>query len=82
MSAKIDAIIAERNKLSAKLRAVNTEKFKLQCRLDKLTHRLCKATGLYLPGVMLWPQTRFVGKDDSNVEPAYPHRATYSSPTI
>ena len=53
MSDRIDRIIGEREKLSRELQAVNAARFKLECRLDKLTHQLCEATGLYLPGGML-----------------------------
>ena len=42
MSAKIDRIIAERNKLSAALREVNAERFKLECKLDKLTNSVMR----------------------------------------
>jgi hypothetical protein len=59
MSAKIDRIIAERNKLSAELREVNAERFKLQCRLDKLTTRLCDVIGLRLPGDVVSPPDLF-----------------------
>ena len=59
MSKRIDAIIAERNKLSAELRDVNAERFRLQCRLDKLTTRLCDAIGLHLPGDVVPPPDLF-----------------------
>ena len=52
---KLEKLIAERNKLSAELREVNAERFKLQCKLDKLTTRLCDEIGLRLPGDVVSP---------------------------
>jgi hypothetical protein len=52
---KLERLITERNKLSAELREVNAERFRLECRLDILTTRLCAAINLRLPGDVLSP---------------------------
>jgi hypothetical protein len=53
LGTRLEKLIAERNRLIVELRRVNKARFKIECQLDKLTHQLCRAVGLYLPGDVL-----------------------------
>jgi hypothetical protein len=47
---RLEKLIAERNAASVELRKVNTARFKLECRLDKLTTYLAAMVNLRLFG--------------------------------
>jgi hypothetical protein len=47
---KLEKLIAERNAASVELRKVNEARFKLECRLDRLTTKLADMVNLRLFG--------------------------------